>query len=78
MVISVNGHKRQNSNFATKTTKRERVNSLVLLKETTKVIDIVQSLQQGQPDEYSQSEFYYPKHLKTFNVRKLKEASLRK
>ena len=60
-----------NSNFATKKTKRERVNSLVFLQETTERIDMLQRLLHGRLDEYSRSEFYYLKHLKMSNVKKL-------
>ena len=62
----------------TKTTKRKRVNTLILRKETTWKIDILQSLlyNKGEEDEYSRSEFYYdPEDLETSNVEKLKQPS---
>ena len=45
------------SKFATKTTKKKIVNTLILRKETTQKIDILQRRGEDGEDEYSRSEF---------------------
>ena len=58
-----------NSNFATKTTKRKRVNALIFAKKLPKRLIFYRAYNKNEEDEYSQSEFYYPEDLETSNVK---------
>ena len=54
-----------NSNFATKTTKRKRVNALIFAKKLPKILIFYRAYNKNEEDEYSRSEFYYPEDLET-------------
>ena len=57
-----------NSNFATKTTKRKRVNALIFAKKLPKRLIFYKAYNKKRGNEYSRGEFYYPEDLETINV----------
>ena len=57
------------SNFATKTTKRKRVNALVFARKLPKRLIFYRAYNKNQKDENSGSEFNYPEDLETSNVK---------
>ena len=57
-----------NSNFATKTTKRKRANTLIFAKKLPKRLLFNRAYNKNEEDEYSRSEFYYAEDLETSNV----------
>ena len=64
--------KPSNSNFATKTTKRKRVNALIFAKKLPKRLIFYRAYNKREKDEYSRSEFYYPEDLE---LQRLDQAS---
>ena len=58
-----------NSNFATKTTKRKRVNALIFAKKLPKRLIFYRAYNKNEEDEYSRSEFYYPEDMEMSNVK---------